>query len=78
MVNSSIRDLDSKGMSSSAKASAARQQEEGMHAVSKFRRAVRVKITIEDRKRSNLAADFKREKIVSKRRTDETKSFRLS
>ncbi len=54
LVNSSIRDLDSKGMSLSAKAGAAR------HAVSRFRRAVRVKITIEDRERGNLAAEFKR------------------
>ncbi len=48
------------------------------HAVSKFRKAVRVKIMIEDRKRGNLAAEFQREKIVSeRRRTDETKSVRL-
>ncbi len=65
LVNSSIRDLDSKGMSLSGKACAARRQEGGRHAVSKFRRAVRVKITIEDRERGNLAAEFKREKIVS-------------
>ncbi len=65
LVNSSIRDLDSKGMNLSAKASAARPQERGRHAVSKFRRAVRVKITIEDRKRDNMAAEFKKEKIVS-------------
>ncbi len=51
LVNSSKRDLDSKGMSLSAKAGAARSQEGGRHAVSKFRRAVRVKIKIEDRKR---------------------------
>ncbi len=51
LVNSSIRDLDSKGMSLSAKAGAARPQEGRKHAVSKFRRAVRVKITIEDRER---------------------------
>ncbi len=37
-----------------------------------------MKITIEDRKRGNLASEFKREKIVSvRRRTDETKSLRL-
>ncbi len=40
LVNSSIRDLDSKGMNLSAKADAARPQEEGRHAVSKFRRVV--------------------------------------
>ncbi len=79
LVNSSIRDLDSKGMSLSAKAGAARPQEGvGTHAVSKFRRAVRVNITIEDKKRGNLAAEFEREKILSeRRRTDETKSLRL-
>ncbi len=65
LVNSSIRDLDSKGMSLSAKAGAARSQEGGSHAVSKFRRAVRVKITKEDRKIGNMAAEFKRKKIVS-------------
>ncbi len=65
LVNSSIRDLDSKGMSLSARAGTARQQEGGRHAVSKFRRAVRVKVTIEDRKRGKLAAEFKREKSIS-------------
>ncbi len=78
LVNSNIRDLDSKGRSLSGKASAARPRERVRHAVSKFRRAVRVKITIEDRKRGNLAAKFKTEKTVIERsRTDETKSFRL-
>ncbi len=78
LITSSIRDLDSKGMSLSAKAGAAMPPEGGRHAISKFRRAVRVKITIEDRKRGNLASEFKREKIVSERkRTDETKSLRL-
>ncbi len=78
LVNSNIIDLDSEGMSLSAKAGAARPQEGGRHAVSKFRRAVRVKITIEDRKKSNMAEEFKRKKIVSERKkTDETKSLRL-
>ncbi len=37
-----------------------------------------VKITIEDRKRVNMAAEFRRENTVREsRRTDETKSFRL-
>ncbi len=37
-----------------------------------------MKITIEDRKRGNMAVEFKREKIVSENsRTDETKSLRL-
>ncbi len=78
LVNSSIRDFNSKGMSLSGKTGAARPREGGRHVVSKFRRAVRVKITIEDRERGNLAAEFKREKIVSERRgTDETKSLTL-
>ncbi len=77
LVNLSSRDLDTKGMSLTAKAGAARPQKGGRHAVSKFRRAVRVKITIEDRKRGNLAAEFKREQIVNEKRTAETKSFRL-
>ncbi len=78
LVYSSIRDLDRKGMNLSAKAGAARPQGRGRHAVSKFRRAVRVKITIEDRESCNLAEEFKREKIVSeRRRTEETKTLRL-
>ncbi len=78
LVNSSIRDLDSKGMNLSAKAGAARPQETGRHTISKFRRAVKVKITIKDRKRGNMAAEFKGEKTVSeRRRTYDTKSFRL-
>ncbi len=44
LVNSNIRDFDSKGMSLSAKAGAARPQERGRHAISKFRTAVKVKI----------------------------------
>ncbi len=51
LVNSSIRTLDSKAMSVCGKASAARPREGGRHAVSKFRRAVRVEITIEVRER---------------------------
>ncbi len=71
-IKSSIRDLDSKGMSLRAKVGAAKPQERERHAVSMFIRAVRVKITIKDRKRGNMAAEFKREKIVSeRRRTDE-------
>ncbi len=48
LIKSSIRDFDSKGMSLSGKASAPRPRKGGRHAVSKFRRAVRVKIIIED------------------------------
>ena len=59
LVNSCIRELDRKGVRVSRKSGAARPPERGRHAVSKFRRAVTMKITIEDRKRSNIAADFK-------------------
>ncbi len=62
LANSSIRDLDGKGMTLSGKASAARPQAGRRRAVSKLRRVVRVKITTEDRKRGNLVAEFKREK----------------
>ena len=60
LVNSCIRELDRKGVRVSRKSGAARPPEGGRHAVSKFRRAVTMKITIENRKRSNTAADFKR------------------
>ncbi len=50
---------------------------EGRHADSKFRRAVRVKIPIEDRMKTNMVTEFKREKtFCEKRRIDEIKSFR--
>ncbi len=49
-VNPTISDLDSKGMSLCGKAGAARPRERGRLAVNKFRRAVRVKITIEDKR----------------------------
>ncbi len=78
LVNSCTRNLDSKGMSLSSNACAARLREKEKYAVSKIRRPVRVKITIEDRKRGNMAEKFKREKSVSeRRRTNETKSLRL-
>ncbi len=63
-------------MSVSGKASATRPWERGRHAVSKFRRAVRVKITIEDRMRCNMEVNFKKE-TIRESRTDETKSLRL-
>ena len=78
LVDSCIRDLDSIGVRKGRKSCAARPREEWRHAVSKFRRAVSMKITIEDRKRCNIAADVKRWKTVSKRRgADETKSLGL-
>ena len=49
----------------SGKSCAAGPQEGGRHAVSKFRRAVTMKIAIKDSKRSNIAAKFKRLKTVS-------------
>ncbi len=50
LVNSHIRNLNSKGVSVRGKSCAARPWERCRHAVSKFRRAVSMKITIEDRK----------------------------
>ena len=44
---------------------AAGPPEEGRHAVSKFRRAVRVKISIKDSKRTNIALKRNRLKTVS-------------
>ena len=49
----------------SGESCAARPQEGGRHAVSKFRRAVTMKIAIKDSKRSNIAAKFQRLKTVS-------------
>ncbi len=52
----------------SGKACAARLREGGRHAVIKFRRAVRVKITIKNRERGNLA--FKRFFFFSHKRKE--------
>ena len=60
LVNSCIRELDRKGVRVSRKSGAVRPPDGRRHAVSKFKRAGTMKITIEDRKRSNTAADFKR------------------
>ena len=55
---------------------AARPREEGTHAVSNIRRAVNMKITVEDSKRGNITAMRERLKTVKQRRgIDETKSF---
>ena len=62
LVNSCIRELDRKEVRVSIKSGAV-QPPEGRgerSAVSKFRRAATIKISIEDRKRSNIAADFER------------------
>ena len=48
----------------------------GRHAVSEFRRAVRVKIAIKDSKRSNITTKRNRLKTVcQRRRINETNSF---
>ncbi len=76
LVNSCIRNLGRNGVSLIGKSCAARPLEGWRHAVSKFRRSVSMKITIEDRKRSNIASEIKRQNTVSERRTvDETKSL---
>ena len=49
LVNSFIRKMDRIGMRRSRKSCAARLRESGRHAVSKFRRAVSMKIAVEDR-----------------------------
>ncbi len=56
LVHSRIRGLDSIGVSLCRKTCTARPWEEGRQAVSKFKRAVSMKIAIEDWERSNTAA----------------------
>ena len=53
LVNSCLRWVDRIGMSVRKKLCAARPREGRKHAVSKFRRAVSMKITVEDSKRCN-------------------------
>ncbi len=78
LVDSCIRGLDRIGVSKSGKSSSARLLERGRHAVSKFRRAVSMKIAIKDRQRSNGAARFQWKKTVGEMRTANlTKSLRL-
>ena len=63
-------------MIASKRSCEARTREEGRHAVGKFRRAVRMKITVEDSKRCNIALECKRLKTVSMRRgVNKTRSF---
>ena len=63
-------------MRESRESSAAGPRERGWHAVSKFRRAVTMKIAVEKRERSNIAAVNERLKTVSqRRRVDEAKGF---
>ena len=55
---------------------AARLGKEERHAISEFRRAVNMKITVEDNTRCNIATECKRLKTVSKRReVNTTKIF---
>ena len=68
LVNSCIRKVDRMWMRASRKSCAARPREGERHAVSKFRKSVRMKITVEGSKRCNIAADFKRLKTVSRRK----------
>ena len=77
LVYSCIREVDRIGVRGRRKSCAARPREKGRrHAVSKIRRAVSMKIAVEDSKRGNIAAERKRLKTVSQRRgIDETKSF---
>ncbi len=65
LVNSCIRKVDRIGMRVSVKSCAERPWEWGRHAVSKFRRAVTMKITVENSNSSNIAAVIERLKTVS-------------
>ncbi len=76
LVNSCISEVDRVGMREHRKSCAARPRKEGRHAVSKFRRAVTMKTTVEDRQRSNIATVFERLKTVNqRRRVDDAKDF---
>ena len=76
LVYSCIREVDRIEVRGRRKSCAARPREEGRHAVSKIKRAVSMKIAVEDSERGNIAAERKRLETVSQRRgVDETKSF---
>ena len=68
LVKSCIKDLDKMKESFSRKLSVAEPQEEGRHAVSKFRRAVSMKIAIENRKSCNITAHLEENKAACKSR----------
>ena len=55
LVDSCVREMDKIGMRMSRMSGVAGPPEEERHAVSKFRRAVRMKIAIKDSKRTNIA-----------------------
>ena len=78
LVYSCIRKVDRIGMRERGQSCAARPREEGRHAVSKIRRAVSMKISVEDRERQQCGEKREGLKTVSQRRgVDETKSFRF-
>ncbi len=77
LVDSCIRSLDRIGVSGRRESSVAWPRKKGRHAVSKFQRAVSMKIAIKDSQRSNSAVRFKREKAVSERRANKSESLRL-
>ncbi len=64
LVNFCIRNLDSKGGELERKSCAAMPMEMWRHSLSKIKRAVSMKIMIENRKRGNIAAEIKRKKTV--------------
>jgi len=65
LVNSCIIEMDRIGVRINKKSCAAGPRKEGRHAVSKFKRAVSMKTTVEDSKRCNTAAECERFKTVS-------------
>lgn len=76
LINSWIWRVDKVGIRLSSKSSAVRPQEGVRYAVKKVKRAVTVKIAIEDNWRSNTATGFKMLKTVSRKMgTDGMKSF---
>ena len=76
LVDFCIWEVDRIGMRVSRKSCSVRPREGERHAVNKFRRAVSMKITVEDNKRCNIAAVRKKLKTVSKRKgANKTKMF---
>lgn len=74
LVNSWTRSLDSTGMNSNIKTSAAKSCELWSLTISKFRRTVGMEITIEDIKARNTVTELTRLKTAVRRRVaDETK-----
>lgn len=76
-MNSCKRGLYRKEVSFSRKQTAARLRQEWKQRLTKFRRAVSVKMAMEDREASNFEGKFKRLKPGSKGDTDETKGIWL-